>query len=305
MIYTLTLNPAIDYKIVVEGFQQERLNHVVESSFLAGGKGINVSNVLKNFQMESIAFGFLGGFTGDYIKSYLNLMKIRHNFVNISDNTRINIKMMSYGKETEINGNSPVILEKDFGSLIVKLKELDMGILVMSGSIPSSLGFRAYNEIVENLSSNLRVIVDTSGPALQEIIKIKPFLIKPNINELKELLGINLTSDKDLINVGHKLVEKGVQNIIISMGGEGAIFINNQDVYIASVPKIDSLSTIGAGDSVVAGFVYAYHKGHSFGDSFKFAVASGTATAFKGQLCNLDDVKGILSKVNLEKISLD
>ncbi|WP_024653416.1 1-phosphofructokinase [Borrelia persica] len=305
MIYTLTLSPAVDYKIVVEGFQHGFLNRVIKSNFFAGGKGINVSNVLRNLQMESIALGFVGGFTGDYIKSYLDLMEIRHDFVTISDNTRVNIKMMSDGKETEINGNSPAILESDFESLLVKLKKLDTGILIMSGSVPDSLGCRVYNEIAKNLSSSLRVIIDTSGSALREIIEIKPFLIKPNINELKELLGINLTSRKDLINAGYKLIEMGVQNIIISMGGEGAVFINKQDVYVANVPRIDSLSTIGAGDSVVAGFVYAYYNGSSFSDSFRFAVASGTATAFKGQLCNLDDVKNILNKVELEKSFLE
>ncbi|UEQ07261.1 1-phosphofructokinase [Borrelia hermsii] len=300
MVYTLTLNPAIDYKIVINGFQKGCLNRVVKSNFFAGGKGINVSNVLKNFKTESVAFGFLGGFTGDYIKTHLDLMGIKHDFISIADNTRINIKMMSDGKETEINGNSPAILESDFKSLILKLKKLDQDVLIMSGSIPSSLGCRAYNEIAKNLSSNVRLIIDTSGPALQEIIELKPFLIKPNVNELKELLGMNLISNKDLINAGHELIERGVQNIIVSMGSEGAMFINNKDAYVASVPQIDSLSTIGAGDSVVAGFVYAYQNGNSLCDSFKFGVAAGTSTALRGQLCSLDDVKDILGKIKLE-----
>ncbi|BDU62701.1 1-phosphofructokinase [Candidatus Borrelia fainii] len=304
MVYTLTLNPAIDYKIVVEGFHTGCLNHVVRNNFFAGGKGINVSNVLKNFETESVALGFLGGFTGDYIRSYLDLMGIRHDFVSISDNTRINIKMMSDGKETEINGKSPVILESDFQFLILKLKNLDKDMLIMSGSVPSSLGYQAYNEIAKSLTSNVKLIIDTSGPALQEIIGLRPFLIKPNINELKELLGMNLTSIRDLISAGCKLMERGVQNIIVSMGNEGAVFINNKDACLASVPQINSLSTIGAGDSVVAGFVYAYQNGNSLLDSFRFGVASGTATALRGQLCSLDDVKDIFDKVKLEHLSL-
>ncbi|UPA12284.1 1-phosphofructokinase [Borrelia venezuelensis] len=302
MVYTLTLNPAIDYKIVVEGFQTGCLNHVVRNNFFAGGKGINVSNVLKNFETESIALGFLGGFTGDYIRGYLDLMGIKHDFISISDNTRINIKMMSDGKETEINGRSPVILESDFQSLILKLKNLDKDMLIMSGSVPISLGYQAYNEIAKSIASNVKLIIDTSGPALQEIIGLRPFLIKPNINELKELLGMNLTSSKDLINAGCELMERGVQNIIVSMGSEGAVFINNKDDCLASVPQINSLSTIGAGDSVVAGFVYAHQNGNSLLDSFRFGVASGTATALRGQLCSLDDVKDIFDKVKLEHL---
>ncbi|AHH10814.1 1-phosphofructokinase [Borrelia coriaceae] len=304
MIYTLTLNPAIDYKIVVDDFQTGCLNHVIKNGFFVGGKGVNVSNVLKNFGMESVVLGFLGGFTGDYIKTHLDLIGIKHNFISINDNTRINIKMMSDGKETEINGHAPVILEGDFQSLILKLKKLDNDILIMSGSIPSSLGCRAYNEIAKNLSSNVKFIIDTSGPALQEIIGLRPFLIKPNINELKELLGIELNSNKDLVSAGCEIIGRGVQNIIISMGRSGAVFINSKDVFLASVPQIDSLSTIGAGDSVVAGFVYAYQIGNSLLDAFKFGVASGTATALRGQLCSLDDVKYILDKIELEQLYL-
>ncbi|AYE36484.1 1-phosphofructokinase [Borrelia turcica IST7] len=304
MIYTLTLNPAVDYKIVVDGFQKGCLNHALMSNFFAGGKGINVSSVLKNFDTESIAFGFVGGFTGDYIEHSLDLREIKHDFVRIAEHTRINIKMMSRGEETEINGNSPVILESDFQLLITKLKQLENDILIMSGSIPSSLG-RAYNELGKHVSGKVQLIADTSGLALQEIIELKPFLIKPNIKELEELLGIKLSSVEDIIRVAHKLIDKGVQNIIVSMGGDGAVFVGTRDACVATVPKIDSLSTIGAGDSVVAGFVYAYCNGNSFHDSFKFGVASGTATALRGQLCNLDDVKGMLDRVKLEQISLD
>ncbi|WP_445436085.1 1-phosphofructokinase [Candidatus Borreliella tachyglossi] len=300
MIYTLTLNPAIDYKIVVDGFQKGCLNHALSSNFLAGGKGINVSSVLKNFETESIACGFLGGFTGDYIKCSLDLRGIKNEFIKIAEHTRINIKMMSDGEETEINGNSPAILESDFKYLIKIFKNIDKGILIMSGSIPTSLGANAYNEIAKNLSSNVQLIIDTSGIALQKAIELKPFLIKPNIYELEELLGIKLSSRQDVAKGGYSLIERGVQNIIVSMGGDGAVFISDKETYIASVPKINSVSTIGAGDSVVAGFVHAHQNGNSFYDSFKFGIASGTATALKGQLCSIDDVKEILDKINIQ-----
>ncbi|AHH04783.1 1-phosphofructokinase [Borrelia miyamotoi] len=302
MIYTLTLNPSVDYKIFVDGFQKGCLNYVARDDFFAGGKGINVSSVLKNFQMESVIFGFLGGFTGDYIKNSLDLMGIEHDFVSIAGNTRINIKMMSDGKETEINGNSPAILQSDFQSLILKLKKLDKGMLVMSGSVPSSLGCGAYNEIAEHLSRDIQLIIDTSGLALRKVVDLNPFLIKPNIKELEEILDMNLNSTKELIDAGCKIVEMGVQNIIVSMGSDGAIFINNKDIFVASVPKINSVSTIGAGDSVVAGFIYAYQNGSSLCDSFRFGVASGTSTALKGQLCNLDDVNDTFDKVGIRRL---
>ncbi|UGQ17412.1 1-phosphofructokinase [Borrelia sp. RT1S] len=302
MIYTLTLNPAVDYKIVVDGFREGCLNRSLMSNFFAGGKGINVSSVLKNFGTESIAFGFVGGFTGDYIEHSLDLLGIKHDFVRIREHTRVNIKMMSNKEETEINGNSPVILKDDLKLLIAKLEQLDDGILIMSGSIPKSIGHRAYNEIGKHISDKVRLVVDTSGMALQEAIGLKPFLIKPNIKELEEILGIKLTSVEDIIKAGHKLINEGIQNIIVSMGVEGAVFVGTQDAYLAIVPRADSPSTIGAGDSVVAGFIYAYHNGKSFCDSFKFGVASGTATALKGQLCSLDDVKDVLSKIRIKQI---
>ena len=166
----------------------------------------------------------MGGFTGDYIEHSLDLRGIKHDFVRIAEhNTRINIKMMSRGEETEINGNSPVILESDFQLLIAKLKQLENDILIMSGSIPSSLGHRAYNEVGKHVSGKVQLIADTSGLALQEIIELKPFLIKPNVKELEELLGIKLSSVEDIIRVAHKLIDKGVQNIIVSMGGDGAV----------------------------------------------------------------------------------
>ncbi|UER67783.1 1-phosphofructokinase [Borrelia sp. BU AG58] len=303
MIYTLTLNPAVDYKIVVDGFQEGRLNNTLMSSFFAGGKGINVSSVLKNFDTESIACGFLGGFTGSYIEHFLDLKGIKHDFVRIAEHTRVNIKMMSNKEETEINGNSPVILESDFQLLISKLEQLNNNdILIMSGSVPDSLGHRAYNEIGKHISDNVSLIVDTSGMALQEALELKPFLIKPNIKEFEGLLGIKLSSVGDIIRAGYGLIDKGVENIIVSMGNKGAVLLRAQDSYLATVPIFASPSTVGAGDSVVAGFVYAYCNGESLYHSFKFGVTSGTATALKGQLCSLEDVKKILANVKVEQI---
>ncbi|WKC58174.1 1-phosphofructokinase [Borrelia sp. P9F1] len=302
MIYTLTLNPAVDYKIVVDRFREGCLNRSLMSDFFAGGKGINVSSVLKSFGTESIAFGFVGGFTGNYIEHSLDLLGIKHDFVRIREHTRVNIKMMSNKEETEINGNSPVVLKNDLDLLISKLKQLDDGVLIMSGSIPSSLGDRAYNEIGKHISDKVRLIVDTSGMALHEAVGLKPFLIKPNIKELEGLLGVKLSSVEDIIRAGNKLIDEGVGNIIVSMGGEGAVFVGAQDVYSAIVPRVDSPSTIGAGDSVVAGFVHAHCNGKSFYDSFKFGVATGTATATRGRLCNLDDVKDALSKIKIKQI---
>lgn len=303
MIYTLTLNPSVDYKIVLKEFQEESLNYALDNNFFAGGKGINVSTVLKNLGKSSMALGFLGGFTGDYIRFSLNSKGIKNDFIKIKYNTRLNIKMIANGRETEINANSPDISKDEFELLKNKLKSLaNNSILVMSGSVPEALGENAYNEISNIISSDVKLIIDTSGKPLKKILRLNPFLIKPNIYELEDLFNAKFNSTKELIKIGKNLVESGVQNIIISMGSDGAIFIGKNVAFRAFVPKISSVSTIGAGDSVIAGFVYAFDNKNTLADSFKFGVAAGTATALKGNLCEFQDVKKMLCEIRVEDI---
>ncbi|APQ14959.1 1-phosphofructokinase [Borreliella garinii] len=306
MIYTLTLNPSVDYKIVLKEFQEESLNYALNNNFFAGGKGINVSTVLKNLGKSSTALGFLGGFTGDYIKSSLDSKGIKNDFIKIKYDTRLNIKMIANGRETEINANSPDISENEFNLLKDKLKSLtNNSILVMSGSVPAALGENAYNEISNAISNDVKLIIDTSGKPLKKILRLNPFLIKPNIYELEDLFNAKLNSTKELIKIGKNIVESGVQNIIISMGSDGAIFIGSENVaFRAFVPKISSASTIGAGDSVIAGFVYAFDNRNTLKDSFKFGVAAGTATALKGNLCEFQDVKKMLCEIRVEDVCI-
>ncbi|WNY69743.1 1-phosphofructokinase [Borreliella andersonii] len=304
MIYTLTLNPSVDYKIVLKEFHEESLNYALNNNFFAGGKGINISIVLKNLGKPSTALGFLGGFTGDYIRFSLDSRGIKNDFIKIKYDTRLNIKMIANGKETEINANSPDISENEFELLKDRLKSLtNNSILVMSGSVPSDLGDNAYNEIANSISNDVKLIIDTSGKPLKKILGLNPFLIKPNIYELEDLFNTKFDSTKELIKIGKSLVESGVQNIIISMGSAGAIFIGGKNVaFRAFVPKINSVSTIGAGDSVIAGFLYAFDNGSTLEDSFKFGVAAGTATALKGNLCEFQDVKKMLCEIRIEDI---
>ncbi len=176
MIYTLTLNPSVDYKIVLKEFQEESLNYALNNNFFAGGKGINVSTVLKNLGKSSTALGFLGGFTGDYIKSSLDSKGIKNDFIKIKYDTRLNIKMIANGRETEINANSPDISENEFNLLKDKLKGLtNNSILVMSGSVPAALGENAYNEISNTISNDVKLIIDTSGKPLKKILRLNPF----------------------------------------------------------------------------------------------------------------------------------
>ncbi len=248
--------------------------------------------------------GFLGGFTGDYIRFSLDSRGIKNDFIKIKYDTRLNIKMIANGRETEINANSPDISENEFELLKNKLKNLaNNSTLVMSGSVPAALGEDAYNEIANSISNDVKLIIDTSGKPLRKILRLNPFLIKPNIYELEDLFNAKFDSTKELIKIGKNLVESGVQNIIISMGSDGAIFIGGKNVaFRAFVPKINSVSTIGAGDSVIAGFVYAFDNGSTLEDSFKFGVAAGTATALKGNLCEFQDVKKILCQIRVEDI---
>ncbi|WP_301409777.1 1-phosphofructokinase [Borreliella tanukii] len=306
MIYTLTLNPSVDYKIVLKEFKEESLNYALNNNFFAGGKGINVSTVLENLGKSSTALGFLGGFTGDYIKFSLDSKGIKNDFIKIKYDTRLNIKMIANGRETEINANSPDISEDEFELLKNKLKGLaNNSILVMSGSVPTALGENAYNEISNIISNDIKLIIDTSGKPLKKILQLNPFLIKPNIYELEDLFNSKFNSTKELIKIGKNLVEGGVQNIIISMGSDGAIFIGSNNVaFRAFVPKISPISTIGAGDSVIAGFVYAFDNKNTLEDSFKFGVAAGTATALKGSLCEFQDIEKMLCEIRIEDICI-
>lgn len=302
MIYTLTLNPAIDYLVFVDEFESGKLNRSKKEYKFAGGKGINVSRVLKNMDLKSIAFGFIGGFSGEYLKSLLEKEDIESDFVKVDGDTRINIKLKS-NEETEINANAPEIKESDIDLLLTKIDGLKKDdILVLAGNIPSTMPNNIYEIILKRLEKKgIKAIVDTTKESLLCTLKYKPFLIKPNIVELEELFDTKIETEEEIIKYSKELLKKGAKNIIVSMGKDGALFINENNIYKANAPKGELINSVGAGDSMVAGFIYKYIETKDLMKSFRYSVASGSATAFSKDLAKIKDIKDLFLDILVEE----
>ncbi|MET3698428.1 fructose-1-phosphate kinase [Bacillus oleivorans] len=302
MIYTCTLNPSIDYKIEANELHIGMLNRPEKTAFYPGGKGINVSLVLKNLDIQNIALGFVGGFTGDFLKDCLKKKGVLFDFIEHNEPTRINVKIKTNLEETEINGNGAYISKEAEDEFLLKMNSLTKhDYLIISGSIPSSVSNNIYEEIAKIcMKKEVPFIVDISDSSLLDLLKYRPFLIKPNQYELGELLGIEINSKEEVIKAGKELVESGAENVIVSMGGNGAIFINHEMRAYAKVPKGDVRSSVGAGDSTVAGFLASYLNNRDVMEAFRYGVASGTATAFSMDLCKKDEVENIFPQVEIE-----
>lgn len=303
MIYTLTLNPSVDYIVKLESFQLGELNRTVNEVKFPGGKGINVSTVLNQFGAKSKALGFIGGFTGAYIEQYLHSEKIETDFVQVDDDTRINVKIKT-SQESEINAKGPNISEQDFTLLKHKVQHLGADdLLVLAGSIPVSLPKTTYEELVKLCSeSGAQFVVDAEGDLLKKVLPYHPFLIKPNHHELGELFNTSITTAKEVIPYGKKLVEMGAKNVIVSLAGAGAVLINSEKTLLAEVPKGEVKNSVGAGDSMVAGFLAAYVRTGNIEEAFRYSVAAGSATAFSLGLCTKEKVEELLPQVHIIEI---
>lgn len=301
MIYTLTLNPSVDYIVEADEIQLGSLNRSSHETKLPGGKGINVSRVLRSLGVENKATGFLGGFTGKYVEEFLNMEGVQTRFVKVDGDTRINIKLKA-GTETEINARGPEISTEAIVSLKEQIRELGNGdYLILAGSIPSSMPESIYQEIIQICKdTGAEVIVDAEGDLLKNILEYKPFLIKPNHHELGQFFNREITDADEAIFYGKKLVEAGAKNVIVSLAEKGAVYINeNNDAYKSSVPQGEVKSSVGAGDSMVAGFVAQYLKTGDRKEAFRYSVASGSATAFSIGLCTPEKVEKLLHEVKI------
>ncbi|GKU80756.1 1-phosphofructokinase [Niallia sp. NCCP-28] len=301
MIYTLTLNPSVDYIIELDVVQLGELNRIGNPSKFAGGKGINVSRVLNRMGVSSKALGFVGGFTGDYIVDQLQKENIATNFVEVEEDTRINVKVKA-DTETELNANGPVISEEKFKELKQKIGELTSeDLLVLAGSIPSTLPKTTYEELVGIChKNNVSFVVDAEGELLNKVLPYNPFLIKPNHHELGELFDTTITSVEEVIPYAKKLLERGAQNVIVSLAGDGAVLVNEHETIISTVPKGELKSSVGAGDSMVAGFLAKYQETQDIREAFRYSVASGSATAFSIGLCTKEKVESLLPQVVIQ-----
>lgn len=303
MIYTVTLNPSIDYVIKLDNLKNGAVNRTNEEYVYPGGKGINVSLVLKQLGHKSRALGFVSGFTGAYIKDTLINKGLEEDFINLENGfTRINVKVKS-NEETEINGQGPNIDDKSLNKLYEKLDNLkENDILVLAGSIPKTLDSSLYENIMKRLENkNVKIVVDATKDLLMNVLKHKPFLIKPNNHELEELFNVELKNIDDIITYAKKLKEMGAKNVLVSMGKDGALLINEDgEVFTSNVAKGEVKNSVGAGDSMVAGFIAGYLNSNNYEQALKLGAASGGATAFSNDLATKEYIYDLIDEIKIE-----
>lgn len=300
MIYTVTFNPCLDYVVNVDTLTLGAVNRVSRETVMAGGKGVNVSIVLKNLGHASCAWGFLAGFTGDEIARRLRDMGIDTDFISVREGmSRINVKVKA-AEETEINGIGPAITEADVEALYAKIDQLTADdILIVSGSVPATMPGDIYERILARLDCRgVRIVVDATRDLLVNVLPYHPFLIKPNNHELGEIFDVVLTTREDVVPYAKKLQEQGARNVLVSMAGEGAVLVTEDgDVIESPSPKGTVVNSVGAGDSMVAGFVAGYLESDgSYEQAFRMGVCTGSASAFSLGLAARDQVEELLAR---------
>ncbi|MBU3146119.1 1-phosphofructokinase [Clostridium sp. CF012] len=282
MIITVTLNPALDKTIEIDGFKIDTVNRIVATRVDAGGKGINVSKVIKELKYKSIALGFLGGSSGTQIKNYLDGLNIDNKFLTVKGETRTNIKIFDkvFNTHTDINENGPSLGQLDITNIKEKIMEYCNGdsIVVLSGSVPSGVSTSIYADIIKNIKTKGgKVILDAEGELLMKGIKAGPYMVKPNIDELEKAFDISINNEDEVIETAKKILEYGVKYVVISLGAEGSIFISGNKIAKVKGVKVEVKSTVGAGDSMVAALAVAVQEDYSFEEAMKLACATSTA----------------------------
>ena len=300
MIYTVTFNPSLDYIVSVEDFKLGLTNRTSSELLLPGGKGINVSIVLKNLGIDNTALGFVAGFTGEEVIKRLESLGVKSGFLEIPEGfTRINVKLKSIDG-TENNGQGPSISEDKMAKLMEKLEELGEGdVLFLSGSIPASMPSDTYQRIMEHLKDKgVLISVDATRDLLLKVLPYHPFLIKPNNHELGEIFGVELKTRESVVPYGKKLQKMGAENVLISMAGEGAVLIAaDGQIYDAPAPKGVLKNGVGAGDSMVAGFMAGWMERKEYRHAFCMGVAAGSASAFSEQLAVKEEIDQVYEQV--------
>lgn len=302
MIYTVTFNPSLDYIVEVKDFELGMTNRTSYEHMLPGGKGINVSIVLNNLDIDTTAFGFVAGFTGKQICDMVSEYGIKTDFIKVDNGfSRINMKVKNIDG-TEINGMGPDISEENIRTLVSKIDGLTDGdVLVLAGSIPSCISDDIYRRIMERLQGRgVKIVVDATSRLLLNVLEYHPFLIKPNQHELGDIFGVKLESKEDVIPYARKMQDMGAVNVLISMGGKGAVLIDEHGkVYEADAPKGELKNSVGAGDSMVAGFMAGYLQTGNYEDAFRMGVATGSASAFSENLATMREISEVLKRVEV------
>lgn len=301
MIYTVTLNPSIDYVVRLESLVTGITNRTTSEEYYFGGKGINVSCVLAELDLESTAFGFVAGFTGEAIEKGIRNDKIITDFIKLEKGiSRINIKIKA-GEETEINCQGPHIEENELLRLLNKVDRINDGdTIVIAGNVPNTMPDDVYERILERIKNKkVRIIVDATKKLLLNSLKYKPFLIKPNRQELSEIFETEVRTEADIEKYAKELQKLGAQNVLISLGGDGAMLIDEfGEKHKQGVLKEKVINTVGSGDSMVAGFIAGYEKEHSYPYALKLGSACGNATAFLSGLATKEKINELLKKFN-------
>lgn len=299
MIYTVTFNPSLDYVVTVEHFTDGIVNRTKDERIFPGGKGVNVSMVLKNLGHENTALGFLAGFTGCELQRLLEESGVRADFISVDKGmSRINVKLRSE-QETEINGQGPLISKEDIAKLYAKLDMLnDDDVLVLAGSIPDVMPGSMYMDIMRYLQDkNLKIVVDATKDLLVNVLRHHPFLIKPNNHELGEIFGVTIENKEDVILYAKKMQEMGARNVLVSMAGEGAVLVaDDGEIFKADAPKGRVVNSVGAGDSMVAGFIAGYLENGNYADAFRMGVCTGSASAFSEELAKKSEVTELMKQ---------
>ena len=300
MIYTVTFNPSIDYIMFADDFELNGLNRATETYKFAGGKGINVSRVLQTLKVPSTALGFAGGFPGQFIDDTLKKAGIQTDFIEIDEDTRINVKLKT-GDETEINAPGPNISQTQFENLLRQLKQTSKkDIVVVAGSIPKSVPKDAYEQIAKIINqTGARLVVDAEKDLVESVLKYNPLFIKPNKHELEVMFDTAINSDEDVIYYAQEIMKQGASSVIVSLGGEGAVYVDHKHSLKASVPLGRVVNTVGSGDSTVAGMIAGLETGLTIENAFKQAVSAGTATAFNDDLASYKAIEEIKEQVTI------
>ena len=299
MIYTVTLNPAIDYIMRMDELHMGITNRSNSEEYYCGGKGINVSLVLAELDIPSTALGFIAGFVGDAIDKWVANTYVTTDFIRLKSGiSRINVKIKA-GEETEINGQGPDIAENELEALMMKVDHIQDGdTLVLAGSIPSTLPDDTYERMLERISDkDVRIVVDATKQLLVNSLKYKPFLIKPNKQELSEIFDVDVQTKEDIVTYAKKLQDMGARNVLISLGGDGAMLVDEDgQIHEAGVIKEKVVNTVGSGDSMVAGFVAGYEMKNSYSYALTLGSVCGNATAFLPWLATKEKINELLEK---------
>lgn len=300
MIYTVTFNPAIDYVVRMDNMELGTVNRNDTEAIYYGGKGINVSILLNNLGRASVALGFVAGFTGNEIEQGLQKQGIDTEFIHLKNGlSRINVKIKAK-EETEVNGQGPKIDQVELKELYEKLDKLEAGdVLVLAGAIPKTMPEDTYEQIMLRMKDkNVMIVVDATKNLLLNVVKYHPFLIKPNNHELGEMFGVMLEGEDDIVKYAKQLQDMGARNVLVSMAGDGSILITEQGQVIKmGVPKGTVVNSVGAGDSMVAGFIFGYEKSKDYQEALRYGTAAGSATAFSEGLGSREKIEELYQKL--------